>query len=374
MTVVADLSRNLPPPVPETNHAFRAALSDLLVETDFTALTRTHRFMGTERDRIQGGQWLARRLGKALAPERVVLTNGTLSAMNMIYPAIMRPGETLLTEPLTYPAVPAIARQYGFRTESVACDVDGMVPAALDEACRRFKPKALYCLATLQNPTTVVMPLSRRQEIIEVARRHNLAIVEDDIYSALPEDAPPPISALAPDISWYILGLGKSFTVGLRFAYVAAPSGAEAKRAFWPGVRSTFWMAAPITAAVVSHWMESGMASRLFEAVRAEAAGRHAMAISALAGLDFASPPGAIHGWLKLPSRQREAFHAQLKARGVLAGDAAPFVTDGGPVPDAARVCFGSPETRDELAVGLKAIAETTVELGARPSLTGERK
>ncbi|MGX1350662.1 DNA-binding transcriptional MocR family regulator [Bradyrhizobium elkanii] len=371
MTIVADLGRNLPPPVPETNQAFRAALTDLLAETDFTALTRTHRFMGTEKDRTQGGEWLARRLGKAPAPERVVLTNGTLSAMNMIYPAIMRPGETLLTEPLTYPAVPAIARQYGFRTESVACDVDGMIPAALEEACRRLKPKALYCLATLQNPTTVVMPLVRRQEIVEVARRHGVAIVEDDIYSALPADAPPPMSALAPDISWYILGLGKSFTVGLRFAYVAAPSGAEAKRAFWPGVRSTFWMAAPVTAAVVSHWMESGMASRLFEAVRAEAASRHTMATSALAGLDFASPPGAIHGWLKLPKGRRDAFHAHLKARGVLAGDAAPFVADGGPVPDAARVCFGSPETREELAAGLRAIAETIAEVGARSSLGG---
>lgn len=233
-----------------------------------------------------------------------------------------------------------------------------MVPA-LEEACKRFKPKALYCLATLQNPTTVVMPLARREAIVEIARRHSLTIVEDDIYSALPVDAPSPLSALAPDISWYVLGLGKSFTVGLRFAYVAAPSGSEAQRAFWPGVRSTFWMAAPLTAAVVSRWMESGTATRLFDAVRAEANARHAMAVSTLGGFDFASPAGAIHGWLKLPKGSREAFHAQLKARGVLAGDAAPFVADGGPVPDAARVCFGSPETRDELAAGLVAIAET---------------
>ncbi|WP_321896911.1 aminotransferase-like domain-containing protein [Burkholderia cepacia] len=364
MTVIADLGRNLPPPVPETDQAFREALTDLL-EADFTALTRTHRFMGTDQDRAYGAQWLARRLGSAPTPDRVVLTNGTLSAMNMIYPAILRPGDTLLTEPLTYPAVPAIARQYGFHTQPVACDAEGMIPAALNEACKRFKPKALYCLATLQNPTTVVMPLARREAIVEIARRHSLTIVEDDIYSALPVDAPPPLSALAPDISWYVLGLGKSFTVGLRFAYVAAPSGSEAQRAFWPGVRSTFWMAAPLTAAVVSRWMESGTATRLFDAVRAEANARHAMAVSALGGFDFASPSGAIHGWLKLPKGSREAFHAQLKARGVLAGDAAPFVADGGPVPDAARVCFGSPETRDELATGLAAIAETMTGLAA---------
>jgi len=372
MTVVADLGRNLPPLVPETDQAFRAALADLLAETEFTSLTRTHRFMGTEKDRTQGANWLARRLGKTPVPEQVVLTNGTLSAMNMIFPAVMRPGDILLTEPLTYPAVPAIARQYGFRTQAVTCDADGMIPEALDEACRRLKPKALYCLATLQNPTTTVMPLVRREAIVEIARRHRLAIVEDDIYSALPESAPPPLSALAPDISWYIMGLGKSFTVGLRFAYVAAPSGVEAQRAFWPGVRSTFWMAAPITAAVVSHWMESGMAIQLFEAVRAEAAARHALAVSALSCFDFASPPGAIHGWLKLPTGSREAFHAQLKAQGVLAGDAAPFVADGGPVPDAARVCFGSPESRDELATGLRVIAQTVTQLGsARESASG---
>ncbi|NTE65098.1 PLP-dependent aminotransferase family protein [Agrobacterium tumefaciens] len=364
MPSTADLSRNLPPPTPVTDTAFRAALDNLLAGANFTDLLRTHRFMGTQSDREQGARWTARRLGNAPDPARVVLTNGTLSAMNMIYPAVMRPGDTLLTEPLTYPAVPAIARQYGFKTATVEVDEAGMIPEALDAACRIHRPKALYCLATLQNPTTTIMPLERRQAIVSVARTHGLAIIEDDIYSALPTDAPLPFASLAPDITWYVLGLGKSFTVGLRFAYVVAPSPDEARRAFWPGVRSTFWMAAPITAAVVGDWMTSGMAVTMFEAVRAEATARHSLAIDALGEFDFLSPSGAIHGWLNLPAGTREAFHRALATRNVLAGDAAPFVNNGKPVPDAARICFGSPETREELVRGLDAVAEVVRALG----------
>ncbi|WP_024519923.1 PLP-dependent aminotransferase family protein [Bradyrhizobium sp. Tv2a-2] len=368
MPSIADLSRNLPPPTPATDKAFRSALRNLLAVTNFTELSRTHRFMGTPTDREHGARWTAHRLKDRPDPDRVVLTNGTLSAMNMIYPAVMRPGDTLLTEPLTYPAVPAIARQYGFKTATVPVDEAGMIPEALDEACRVHRPKALYCLATLQNPTTTIMPLDRRRAIVEVARAHDLRIVEDDIYSALPLDAPPPFACLAPEITWYVLGLGKSFNVGLRFAYVVAPSSEEARRAFWPGVRSTFWMAAPLTAAIVGDWIATGQAETIFEAVRAEAAARHALAVDALGALDFLSPAGAIHGWLSLPAGSRESFHRQLAARNVLAGDAAPFVNNTQPVPDAARICFGSPETREELARGLDVIAGVVCELAEAAS------
>jgi DNA-binding transcriptional MocR family regulator len=363
--LVADLSRNLPPPTPTTDTAFRDTLQRLLARANFTGLTRTHRFMGTGQDRAQGAAWTARRLGTAPDPERVLLTNGTLSAMNMIFPAVLRPGDTLLTETLTYPAVLAIARQYGFRIVAVDSDEEGMSPEALARACREHRPKALYCLATLQNPTTTVMPLARRRDIVGVVRRYGLTIVEDDIYSLLAQSAPPPLAVLAPDVSWYVLGLGKSFTVGLRFAYVVAPTSEEARRAFWPGVRSTFWMAAPITAEIVGEWMSTELAGTLLHAVREEAAARHTLATAALSHLDFRSPPGAIHGWLRLPPGTRAAFHEALKPHNVLAGDAAPFVNNGKPVPDAARICFGSPESREELSRGVAVVAEVVPRLGA---------
>ncbi len=80
-------------------------------------------------------------------------------------------------------------------------DDEGIDPDALQAACLRDKPKALYLNPTLLNPTTVTIPEKRREAIARIARRHRLPIIEDDAYGFIPQHGPPPFAAIAPDIT-----------------------------------------------------------------------------------------------------------------------------------------------------------------------------
>ena len=100
-------------------------------------------------------------------------------------------GDVILADQLTYPGIKAAAAHARVRLVGVAMDQHGMVPDALRIAIQRHKPKAIYLIPTIHNPTTATLPLSRRAEIAEIAAEHDLQIIEDDAYGLLaPEMAP----------------------------------------------------------------------------------------------------------------------------------------------------------------------------------------
>ena len=126
----------------------------------------------------------------------------------------------LLTEALTYPGIRTLAHTLHLRTQGIALDEHGIVPDALEEACKRGVGRVLYVLPTLQNPTSVVMPLERRRRIAEIARAYGLVIVEDDTTGFACADAPPPIASLAPELTYFVTSLSKSLYEGLRIGYL----------------------------------------------------------------------------------------------------------------------------------------------------------
>ena len=89
-----------------------------------------------------------------------------------------------------------------------------LTPEEFDAACRRHAPKAIYLTPTFQNPTGSVMPVGRREEIAEVARRHRVAVVEDDIYAFFDEDGLPTVTSMVGDLGYFLSSLSKSVAPG----------------------------------------------------------------------------------------------------------------------------------------------------------------
>ncbi|TAI64222.1 aminotransferase class I/II-fold pyridoxal phosphate-dependent enzyme [Bradyrhizobium sp. Leo170] len=87
-------------------------------------------------------------------------------------------------------------------------DEHGVVPTALDAACRRHAPKAVYLVPTIHNPTTATMPLSRREEVAEILRRNDVLLLEDDAYGPLEPDAVP-LASLIPERTYFMASLSK---------------------------------------------------------------------------------------------------------------------------------------------------------------------
>ncbi|WP_271611696.1 aminotransferase-like domain-containing protein [Bradyrhizobium sp. CCBAU 21362] len=356
-----NLSGNLPPIVANIfEQRYRVALSKVMTEEQLSALFGSHRFMGTERDRRAGSVFVSRRLGSPPDVNRVVVTNGTQSAIDRLFDSIAGRGGVIAVEELTYPAIKPIAARLGIRVCPVRIDDDGVVPDSFSDVCKRDRPRAFYTLPTLHNPTTATTTLDRRKAIIDTARLNNVQFIEDDIYSILPLDAPPPFAALAPEISWYILGTAKSLSPGMKVAYVVAPDGAAAGHAFWPGVKSTYWMPAPLNAAVTANLILSGHANEIVDSVRLEMEHRHELAQVILDGIPVTTRAGALNLWIRMPRAGTPHLEiARLtQNRNVIVGTGDAFVVGDRLPPEALRIGLGTVLTRDQLSRGLQVVRD----------------
>jgi DNA-binding transcriptional MocR family regulator len=272
--------------------------------------------------------------------------------------AITDPGDVVLTECLTYPGLKRLADFLRIRLHGIQMDEAGIDPEAFETACRTLNPKALYCVCNLQNPTALVVPVERRRALAEIARRHGVKIIEDDVYGFLLDaETPPSLASFAPELSHYFTSLSKSMAPGLRVGYLAIPS--AGKNDFTQVVRSTTWMATPLTAEIGTDWIRSGAGRKLALGHRSEAIERQKIARRILAGWDISKEIRSYHIWLKLPEPwSAETFALELRMRGVAVTPANAFATTRN-APAAIRICLCEPPERSLMERGLSIIAET---------------
>lgn len=352
-----DLSFNNPPPSAGDllGRALAKTLSDLSTRRGLSALlTYQPAAAGTERHRAAGAEWVAR-AGLRVRPEQVLICNGALHAMTVVFSTLCKSGDTVFTESLTYTGMKNLANLLNLRLQGLAMDGEGIVPDAFDEACRRGAARVLYTIPTVQNPLGTVMTEKRRREIAAVAAAHDIAIVEDDVHSFMLPDPPRPLASFAPENSYYIMSTSKSLAGGMRIGYLVAPE--RMVEPLSTTLRATVWMAAPLMAEIASEWIGDGTADKLIEQRRAEAAARQEIAARELEGFRLDAHPHSFHLWLHLPDPWRSnEFTAQLKRRGVLVMPSEAFVPGREESPHAVRICLGTPRSREQLGSALAVV------------------
>ena len=349
-----DVSMNLPPRFEDAALEARMEGGIAAVAAEGPDLFLTYQDpAGASSDRHAGVQWLAPRLPD-LSADRIVICPGAQGAMVAALSLLAQRGDTVCAESLTYPGFLALTAHLGIQVVPVAMDAEGLLPDRFEAVCKSHKPKALYCTPTLHNPTTATVPLPRRKQIVEIARRYGVRIIEDDAYGALPRDPVAPLASLAPDCVYHIAGLSKCLSPALRTAYLVLPDSRIAARAA-SAVRAFSGMASPVTAAIATRWIEDGTAGAILGAIRKETAERQAIAARILRAA--VTKPDCFHAWLVLPEGWTAgtlASRARLEGVGLVTGDA--FAA--GKAPEAVRIGLGSPRTVTDLARGLEIIAD----------------
>ena len=332
--------------------AITDSLSVLAKRTDLKYLLNYAPDGGLPEHRAAGAEWIRRR-GLKAEREQVIVTSGAQHGLATVIAALTEPGDLLLTEALGYAGINAIASQLHRRQiQGVEMDEHGIRPDSLEAACRNGNARILVCVATLQNPTTAIMPEERRRQIANVVRRHDLILVDDDVYGPLVEDSPAPLASFAPERSCYITSISKSLTPGLRIGYILAPDN------FVPyiaaSVRTSVWMPAPLMAEITTLWIRDGVADRLIAWQRQEACARQLMAGRLLKRWHIQSHPNSFHLWLHLPDPWRaDAFTQQARARGVAVVPADFFAVGRARAPHAVRLCLTAAASRQDLERGL---------------------
>lgn len=181
---------------------------------------------GNARLRAALASMVAATRGLAGSADSVAVTRGSQMAFYLVARALISPGDVVAVEALGYPATWAALKQIGARIVPVPVDESGLRIDALEKLLAVERVRAVYATPHHQYPTMAVLSPGRRLQLLELARKHRMAIIEDDYdhefhYQGRP--VLPLASADSAGVVIYIGTLSKILAPGLRLGFVVAP-------------------------------------------------------------------------------------------------------------------------------------------------------
>ncbi len=302
--------------------------------------------------RSAGAQWI-KRSGLQVTPDRVIACAGAQQALLVAVSAMVSAGDTLLSEAITYSGINSLGALLGRKLQPVALDAEGIIPEALDEAAAVSGGRCLYLQPTVQNPTAALMSERRRQRIVEIARRRDLVLIEDDAALSDMTQRPPPLAHFAPERTIYISSLGKSVSPALRVAFMASPP------VLWERLVNTLHALtlanAPLPFEIAATMIADGSADTIARRNLTELRARHEAALKLLEGWQVSSHPSAFFQWLHLPGHWSAADFCEAAHReGVSVVPSDNFTVGDALPPRAFRISVNPAQKTSVLAKGIE--------------------
>ncbi|MGK2823065.1 PLP-dependent aminotransferase family protein [Klebsiella pneumoniae] len=335
---VVDLNFNYPS-LPDQGDALREALRQLAMAGDIDSHLRYQPHAGrlAERDII------ARHLTcQHFAPdaENVLIVNGAQHGLAVTVMGLLRPGDVVAVDALTYSGFKVLAALYHLELAAIPCRPEGPDLQALQTLCQQRRVRAVYTMPTLHNPLGWVLNTGQRQALVDLARQHDLLIIEDAAYARLVSRPPPPVVSYAPERTVYVTGFSKNIATGLRVGGVISPPRyrPEIERA----IRATTWNTPTLISSLICAWIEDGTVARFETQKRQDARQRQQVARELLCGLPVVSHPDSYFVWLPLGEESRaDRLANALMERRISVSTAEPFCVSA-TIPQALRIALGS--------------------------------
>ncbi|EMP7084952.1 PLP-dependent aminotransferase family protein [Klebsiella variicola] len=335
---VVDLNFNYPS-LPEQGDALREALRQLAMAGDIDSHLRYQPHAG----RLAEREIIARHLTcQHFAPdaENVLIVNGAQHGLAVTVMGLLRPGDVVAVDALTYSGFKVLAALYHLELAAIPCRPEGPDLQALHTLCQQRRVRAVYTMPTLHNPLGWVLNTGQRQALADLARQHDLLIIEDAAYARLVSRPPPPVISYAPERTVYVTGFSKNIATGLRVGVVISPPRyrPEIERA----IRATTWNTPTLISSLICAWIEDGTVARFEMQKRQDARQRQQVAREVLCGLPVVSHPDSYFVWLPLGEESRaDRLANALMERRISVSTAEPFCVSA-TIPQALRIALGS--------------------------------
>ena len=299
--------------------------------------------------------------GLAAVAANVCMTRGSQMAISLVARSLLRPGDVVAVEQLGYRPAWESFRLAGAKVVGIPVDDRGLRVDALQRALVEHRLRAVYVTPHHQFPTTVTLSAGRRLTLLDLARRHRFAIVEDDYDHEFHYDGRPVVplaSADAAGVVVYIGSLSKVLAPALRIGYVVAPTPLIERIA---AHRSYIDMQGDqVLEYAVAELLEEGEIQRHIRRVRREYGARRDILVNALRDqlgerIAFQVPAGGIALWVRAIGVDVEAWARSAREKGAIVVTAAEYALDGRPRPYM-RLGFASLDGR-ELREGVRRLA-----------------
>jgi 2-aminoadipate transaminase len=311
-------------------------------------------------------EWIAEHHG--VAPERVLVTNGSMQADAFLFDALVAAGDAVIVERPTYDRTLLALRNRGADVRMVELEPDGIDTAAVERVLATgAQPKLAHIIPNFQNPAGYTLSGPKRERLIELARAHDFTIFEDDPYVTLrfAGESLPTMVSMAPDRVVYASSFSKTVCPGIRVGYLVGPEQLIAQIAKL--ATSTYISPNMVAQGIVNQFARSGAIDRSIDTVR-EALRERAQALGNalteyLPDARFVAPEGGYFMWVDLPDGTDVAAMFNAAAtRGVAFVKGTDFVLEGGQ--SSLRLAY-SGVTVPQIEEGVKRLADAYAEVAA---------
>ncbi|MET3804614.1 DNA-binding transcriptional MocR family regulator [Nakamurella sp. UYEF19] len=310
--------------------------------------------------------WFGQQIG--VAGDDVIISPGTQSALSTIFRALVPGGESILFATPTYPGALAVARSAGLVPVPIPGDENGIRPDLLERALERTHARLLYVQPTYANPDGSVLNDERRRELLEIAHRHGLFVVEDDWARWLGHGDPVPRSLISDDEHGHVItvcSLTKAGAPGLRIGAIAA-RGRVAGRLAALRMVDDFFVSGPLQHAAVdivtaTAWSTHVRRTAIALGGRARVLVRELRAT--MPDCAFVPPAGGLSLWLELPDALDEAVCVRTALDHGVAVAPGRYYSIGDQRAPHLRLSFAN-LTEDELPEAVRRLATALGEVG----------
>ncbi len=315
----------------------------------------------------------------------VTVTTGGQQAIDLITKVLIDPGDILICDAPTYPgAIPTFC-SYEADVIQIECDSDGMRIDLLEEtlaelASRGRKPKFIYSVPTFQNPGGVTLSLERRQRLVEIAREHEILVIEDNPYGLLRYEGETLPTLYSLDGGGYVIYLGtfsKILSAGLRIGWIVSPTPIREKVVL--GKQAADLCTSTLTQDFAGEYFRKGRWQEYVDDLIGIYRSRRDAMTGAMAeyfphGATWNRPEGGLFVWATMPDAiNTEDLLARALAKGVAFVPGTSAYIDGRGIHSMRLNFSGVPE--DRIIEGIRRIGEAASEqMALFETMTGEMR
>jgi 2-aminoadipate transaminase len=302
----------------------------------------------------------------ACTADDILIVSGSLQALDLVNGALLTRGDTVICEQDTYQGTLTRFAKLGVKVIGVPCDREGLrmdaLAAALDDCkSRGVRPKMIYTIPTVQNPTATIMPEARRRELLRLAEQHGVPVFEDDCYADLIWDGQRPAALYAMTKTANVIHCGsfsKSIAPALRVGFIVAPWAIMSRML----ALKTDAGSGALEQMVLAEYCAPHFATHV-PALRKALRAKVETLMETLneqfgTAAEFDDPKGGIFLWVKLPDNvdTMKLYQAALK-EGVAINPGPEWSTDAKHAGSRLRICYASP-THQQIREGIAILAE----------------
>ncbi|MEH7336680.1 PLP-dependent aminotransferase family protein [Neobacillus drentensis] len=264
-------------------------------------------------------------IGVHVSPSSILIVSGALQALQLISVGLLHRGSTVLLEKPSYLYSLHVFQSAGMKLTGLPIDQHGLLQNSVSLSNKQRGRSILYTIPCFHNPTGILMSEKRRQELIQVCKKEQLPLIEDDIYRELWIDDPPPPPLKARDKHGHVLYLGslsKTLSPGLRIGWIVGPEPVIERLSDIK--MQTDYGSGSLSQRVAAEWIKSGLYEQHLKCVREQLKVRRQVILEALEihlkGIaTWDVPKGGFFIWLKiLPSLSMRELYIKALSEGIL--------------------------------------------------------